>query len=65
MERLKSRKLWLAVVSAGLLIAKEGLEIPVDNETVLAFAGIVISAILGLAHVDAKKVTKEDGVHYR
>lgn len=55
MERLKSRKLWIAVVSAILLVLKEGLDIPVDSETVLAFAGIVITVILGLAHVDAKK----------
>lgn len=60
MERLKSRKLWITIVSAVLLVIKEGLDIPVDSETVLAFAGIVITAILGLAHVDAKRaeVTK-------
>ncbi len=60
MERLKSRKLWITVVSAALLVIKEGFDIQVDSETVLAFAGIVITAILGLAHVDAKKV--ESGV---
>lgn len=60
MERLKSRKLWITIVSAVLLVIKEGFDIPVDSETVLAFAGIVITAILGLAHVDAKRaeVTK-------
>lgn len=58
MERLKSRKLWIALVSAVLLVLKEGLDIQVDSEVVLGFAGIVISAILGFAHVDAKKEAK-------
>lgn len=55
MERLKSRKLWITVISAVLLVLKEGLDIDVDSEVVLGFAGIVISAILGFAHVDGKR----------
>lgn len=58
MERLKSRKLWIALVSAVLLVLKEGFDIQVDSEVVLSFAGIVITAILGFAHVDAKKEMK-------
>lgn len=60
MERLKSRKLWIALVSAVLLVLKEGFDIQVDSEVVLGFAGIVISAILGFAHVDAKKELKDN-----
>lgn len=57
MERLKSRKLWIAIISAILLVLKEGFDIPVDSEVILGFAGIVISAILGFAHVDAKRAS--------
>lgn len=60
MERLKSRKLWIAVISAVLLVLKEGFDINVDSEVVLSFAGIVITAILGFAHVDGKKEMKKD-----
>lgn len=61
MERLKSRKLWIAVISAILLVLKEGLDIDVDSEVVLGFAGIVITAILGFAHVDGKKIQSGEG----
>lgn len=53
--KLKSRKFWLAVVSALLVIANDGLDLGIDSETVLAFAGIVIGYIFGEAYVDAKK----------
>lgn len=55
MERLKSRKLWIAVISAVLLVLKEGFDIEVDSEVVISFAGIIITAILGFAHVDGKR----------
>lgn len=55
MERLKSRKLWIAIVSGILLVMKEGLGIEVDSTTVIAFAGIMITGIGALAHVDGKK----------
>lgn len=61
MERLKSRKLWIAIVSGILLVMKEGLDIEVDSATVIAFAGIMITGIGALAHVDAKKVQSGDG----
>lgn len=57
-KKFTSRKFWITVVSAGLLIAKEGLDIEVDSETILAFAGIVLTWILGESHVDAKRVQK-------
>lgn len=55
MSKLKSRKFWIAIISAALLVAKDGLGIEVDNETVMAFAGIVITWIIGEAAVDAKR----------
>lgn len=54
MEKLKSRKLWMAIISAILIIMNEGLGLKVPGETVLSFAGIVISYILGQSYIDAK-----------
>lgn len=56
MSKWKSRKFLITLVSAGLLIAKEGLGYEVDSETILAFAGIVVTWIIGESHIDAKKV---------
>lgn len=60
MEKLKSRKFWLAVVSAALIIANDGLDLGVNNETVMAFAAIVIGWIFGESYIDGKKVKKDD-----
>lgn len=49
----KSRKFWLAVVGAGVMVANEGLGLNLDGTTILAFAGIVISYILGEGVADA------------
>jgi hypothetical protein len=65
MNKLKSRKFWIAVVSGVLLIVKEGMGIEVDSETVLAFAGIVATWILGESAVDAKRAKGGETVDYR
>lgn len=54
-EKLKSRKFIIAVISAILLILNEGLNIKIPSETVLSFAGIIISYLLGQSYVDSKK----------
>lgn len=59
MNKLKRRKLWMAVVSAILVVLNEGLGLGVDGETVLAFAGIVMSYIFGQAYVDGKTKKEE------
>ncbi len=55
MQKLKSRKFILAVVSALLIIANDGLDLGIDSQTVLAFAGIVAVWITGEAVVDTAK----------
>lgn len=55
MQKFKSRKFWMAIISALLVVLNEGLGLGVDSETVLAFAAIVISYIIGESHVDSKK----------
>lgn len=51
-EKLKSRKFWVTVVSAILIVLNEGLGLDIDSEAVLGFAGIIMSYILGQSYVD-------------
>ncbi|OUS72972.1 hypothetical protein B1748_23475 [Paenibacillus sp. MY03] len=66
MNKFKSRKFWMAVITGLLIILNDGLDLGIDQDTVLAFAGIMATFILGEAGVDAvrsKKAAKaeEDG----
>lgn len=54
MGKFKSRKFWMALVSAGLLLCNKGLDLGIDEETVLGFAGIVISYVVAQGVVDAR-----------
>tara|TARA_R100000808_G_scaffold8880_1_gene24784 strand:+ start:774 stop:947 length:174 start_codon:yes stop_codon:yes gene_type:complete len=53
-SKLKSRKLWMSVISGVLVVLNEGLGIGIDSNTVLGFSGIIMSYILGQSFVDAK-----------
>jgi len=55
MQKFKSRKFWMAVVTAILVVLNDGLDLGVDSETVLAFAGIVATWIIGESAVDATR----------
>lgn len=66
MNKMKSRKFWMAVVTGILIVLNDGLNIGIDQETVLAFAAIVVGYIFGESAVDAvraKKDKKEPGDH--
>ncbi len=52
-SKLKSRKLWIAVVTALLVVVNEGLGFNIPREPILVVAGIVISYIIGQSAVDA------------
>lgn len=54
MDKLKSRKFWMAVATAVLIIANEGLSLNIPKDAVLQVVGVVISYILGQSFVDAK-----------
>jgi hypothetical protein len=55
MDKLKSRKLWLALLGALLPIIAQGLTGEVGwNETVMASAAIIMSYIFGQGYVDGK-----------
>ncbi|WP_199614622.1 hypothetical protein [Paenibacillus alkalitolerans] len=54
-NKFKSRKFWMAVITAVLIVLNDGLELGIDNETVLTFAGLVATYILGETAVDATR----------
>lgn len=58
LQKLKSRKFIIAVVGAILIIANDGLDLGIESETVLAFAGLLATWIVGEAAVDAKRAEK-------
>lgn len=55
MDKLKSRKFWVAVLTAVLLVAKDGLGIDVDIDAVTTAAVAVVTAayLIGQGIVDA------------
>lgn len=55
MSKFKSRKFILAIVGAILIILNEGLDMGIDSETVLAFAGLLAVWISGESYVDGKR----------
>jgi len=56
MEKLKSRKLWMAIISGLLIIMNEGLGWNIPSETVLSFAAVVLGYLLSQGYVDGKLV---------
>ncbi len=56
MEKLKSRKLWMAIISGVLIILNEGLGWKIPAETVMAFAAVVLSYLFAQGYVDGKLV---------
>lgn len=54
MHKFKSRKFWMAVVGAGLVIANEGLGLELPTESVMTVAAVVIGYIIGESYVDGK-----------
>lgn len=55
MEKLKSRKFWLAVTTALLVVANQGLDLNLPEDSILTIAGVVISYIFGQSLVDANR----------
>lgn len=53
MEKLKSRKFWVAIIGALLVVLNNELEWGFSQETIYGFVGIIMTYILGQSHVDA------------
>lgn len=54
-NKLLSRKFLMAVISAGLIIANDGLELGLDQNTIIAFGTIVVGWIVGESATDVAK----------
>ena len=55
MAKFKSRKFWMAIVTAVVAVANEGLGLNIPGEAILTAAGIVTAYIFGEAYIDGKK----------
>ena len=54
MEKLKSRKFWMSIVGGVLVILNDGIGLSLPTETVVSFAGIIMSYIFSQGYVDSK-----------
>ncbi len=59
-KKLNSRKFWMALISAGILLVNQGLGLDIPSDTVLGFAGIVMSYLVAQGLVDSKSNNKDD-----
>ncbi len=59
MERLRSRKLWIAVLAGGLVAFAEQFGIDLDMEQIISIGAIAAAYIGGQAVVDRGKVVAE------
>lgn len=60
MDRLKSRKFWMTVVTALLTVANNGLGLGLPEEAIMTLAGTVAAYVLGQSLVDAKAASRAD-----
>lgn len=54
-NKLKSRKFWIAVMGAMMLILTDGLGMDINKEVILGAMGVLISYILGESYIDSRK----------
>lgn len=57
-QKLTSRKFWMAVVGAVLMVANEGLGLNIPSDVIIPFAALIISYILGEGAVDVARTLK-------
>ena len=55
-SKWKSRKFWMSVVGAGILIANEGLDLGLDRENIAAFAALILGYVFAESQVDKNKL---------
>jgi uncharacterized membrane protein len=58
MDKLKSRKLWVSIVSAILVVLNDGLGLNIDNETVMQFTILIVGYVFTQGVVDAVQEKK-------
>jgi uncharacterized membrane protein len=57
-QKLTSRKFWVAVVSAVLIVLNEGMGLDIPADTVKAFMEIVIAYLIAEGAVDTARALK-------
>ncbi len=55
MDKLKSRKFWIAIIAGGIVVGASELGFDLEQETVVAFTAIVIAYLTGQSIVDRQK----------
>ena len=58
-QKLTSRKFWMAVASALLVVLNDGLSLGIDADTVLKFVALVLGYVLGEAAVDTARALRQ------
>ncbi len=58
-SKLKSRKFWMAVMTALVLIANDGLGLNLPKDAIMAVAAVVISYVIGEGAVDAARALRK------
>lgn len=61
MEKLKSRKLWTAIITAVLVVLNDQLKWGISQDTITSFVAIAIGYIVGQGYADGKKVQGGSG----
>lgn len=54
MDKLRSRKFWVAIGGALALILVDGLGVDLDKDSIIAVVGVLSAYLLGQSWVDAK-----------
>ncbi|MCK4795630.1 MAG: hypothetical protein KAV87_68510 [Desulfobacteraceae bacterium] len=54
-ERLRSRKLWVAMLTAGGMLIAAGMQVDLDFETLAGVLTPVVAYLMGQSYVDGKK----------
>jgi uncharacterized membrane protein len=52
-DKFKSRKFWMAVVTGALVVLNQGLDLNLPEDAIMTVAAIAISYIIGQGVVDA------------
>jgi len=59
MNKIKSRKFWMAVVGALLVVLNDGLGLNLPTESIKTVAEVIIAYIIGQGAVDAVSSLKK------
>lgn len=56
MEKIKSRKFWMAIVTGALIVANQGLDLNIPSDSVMSLAGVVATYLAAQGYTDGQQV---------